>query len=1149
MCIFAPKFVKLINLIQTQMRRKLLFAIVALMCSIGANAQASYNQAYTTGSTVAAGGDYFLYNIGAGAFLTGGMDWGSHASADHAGKVITLASKTSGNWLNQTRGYSINTAYYSANGVENSGYLTSEGYTDGADDVVWVFTKVNVSGYTNVYTITNGNAGTNNYLYYNPADTRVEIGANTGDNYSRWILISKSARDNVGDYTYYLQNVGINRFWERACWAECTWGNDGIFTTGGNADNPCGEKYHGVVDFYQTVSQSVPNGKYTVYAQGFYRQEGGASEAAPMLYANSSTQDLQVLTGSENSMGDASTSFSNGNYVNEVSTIVTDQHLRVGINVTGTHQWVIWDNFALKYLGTCLINDAQPLPTGNMTANQWYYFDINIAADDYRATASTNLNSIICYNDGTVLTSEATTGNVTLTATGNSFSVGRYYVKSSTRQTLTISSATPHYAVGAAEVSFAEGGMIKAGQVINVTFPLYTTASSATATINLSGVTFGGNTINNVTQTSNGFNFTVPSTVTLDTDYVLSIPAGAITYGTATNEAATFTWHTAYFADGTYYLRNTDFDYAGKYLTRGAYYGTQAILGASDDALAVTLTLTDGTYTIQFNDTQLYLGHDEDCYTDKGSNDANLRHFIVTRADGGYKFMNTNNNKYLAVRTRDVEGSAVDGVVANAVEGGNLVGTTNVWALDETKNDFSLEKYFTLRSAVQALYDVANYEELTTGAHTTLGNALDAAATAVAAATTDADIVSITNTLKAAGITYASAANPTGNDRFDLTFMLTDPDLTHLPSWRPCDGWYTDQEGGNCQVMNNDEVTSTDGTKTKFYEYWSENAKANNAFDLYLKVTLPEGSYELSCYAFAQDQGHDGDTKAGVYFYVDDIQGSLVANDRLEFKDVEFLNTTEHEVKVGLKSMSPNTYNWMGIGYVELYKVPAHVVLDETIAYNYRYAGTNTAKLTRTIYAGFNTVMLPFSLNATEIEDIFGAGTLYAFTDADGGMLNFTETTTLSANTPYLFKANAAEDLLLNAVVIPARTFVAATAAQVASAGTDYNLVGTYTPFTKNADANPIVVGADYILGADDNFHLTTVKNALKAFRAYLKANEPTENPAKALRINLNGIETAIQSIDGEKVHEGAIYNLAGQRVSKTQKGIYIQNGKKVAVK
>jgi len=87
----------------------------------------------------------------------------------------------------------------------------------------------------------------------------------------------------------------------------------------------------------------------------------------------------------------------------------------------------------------------------------------------------------------------------------------------------------------------------------------------------------------------------------------------------------------------------------------------------------------------------------------------------------------------------------------------------------------------------------------------------------------------------------------------------------------------------------------------------------------------------------------------------------------------------------------------------------------------------------------------------------------------------------------------------------------------------------------------------DYVLGNDNNFYQATVKNAMKAFRAYIKANEPSL--VKALVISLDGEATGIQSINGQSLNEGAIYNLAGQRMNKVQRGVNIVNGKKVLVK
>ena len=44
--------------------------------------------------------------------------------------------------------------------------------------------------------------------------------------------------------------------------------------------------------------------------------------------------------------------------------------------------------------------------------------------------------------------------------------------------------------------------------------------------------------------------------------------------------------------------------------------------------------------------------------------------------------------------------------------------------------------------------------------------------------------------------------------------------------------------------------------------------------------------------------------------------------------------------------------------------------------------------------------------------------------------------------------------------------------------------------------------------------------------------------------------ETAIEGVKANNsANEGAIYNMAGQRVSKLQKGLNIVNGKKIVVK
>ena len=219
-----------------------------------------------------------------------------------------------------------------------------------------------------------------------------------------------------------------------------------------------------------------------------------------------------------------------------------------------------------------------------------------------------------------------------------------------------------------------------------------------------------------------------------------------------------------------------------------------------------------------------------------------------------------------------------------------------------------------LKAKAETLAGVPNTNS---DANAVLVSAIATQNTAANNATTADGINTTTDDLKTAMSTYVWAADPTEGNRFDLTFMLTNPDLTGLPTWTGAAGWYTDQTDGNSQVMTNDGVKSDDG-KDAFYEYWSEAAKDNNQFTLYQKLTLPAGTYAIKCYAFS-DQPTGGDTRA-VYFYANDTQGSLVNNSKLTEQGISFVNDEEQEVKIGLKALSGNKYRWMGIGYVELYK-------------------------------------------------------------------------------------------------------------------------------------------------------------------------------------------------------------------------------------
>ena len=189
----------------------------------------------------------------------------------------------------------------------------------------------------------------------------------------------------------------------------------------------------------------------------------------------------------------------------------------------------------------------------------------------------------------------------------------------------------------------------------------------------------------------------------------------------------------------------------------------------------------------------------------------------------------------------------------------------------------------------------------------------------------------------------------------------------------------------------------------------------------------------------------------------------------------------------------------------------------------------------RTILKGLNTVVLPFDATPEEI----GASKVLEYTgtrmDAGNIILQFRTVKALSANTPYAIFADAdypIESFENKTVVEPTNLTVN---------DPEYSFVGTYNAYEKGE--SPIVNG-DLIADVDE-FTLANGGNKIRAYRAYLKKVGTSEaNITFDFDGNfVNGIEAArlLNDMSGD-----TIYNLNGQKVTRTQKGVYIINGKKV---
>ena len=169
----------------------------------------------------------------------------------------------------------------------------------------------------------------------------------------------------------------------------------------------------------------------------------------------------------------------------------------------------------------------------------------------------------------------------------------------------------------------------------------------------------------------------------------------------------------------------------------------------------------------------------------------------------------------------------------------------------------------------------------------------------------------------------------------------------------------------------------------------------------------------------------------------------------------------------------------------------------------------------------YATLCVPFNITSLD------GATAYTLAK-DGTTLNTTEVSPIPAGTPVLLEG----------------TSTSATA----TIGTNYATTPvTGTALTGTYLAKTIDGATDYVLGTDGSkvgfFHWNS--NNLKANRAYVAGS--TGGNVKGFYLNFDEADK-ISEIAGAQ-NKGDIYNLAGQRLNKLQKGVNIVNGKKVIVK
>lgn len=356
-------------------------------------------------------------------------------------------------------------------------------------------------------------------------------------------------------------------------------------------------------------------------------------------------------------------------------------------------------------------------------------------------------------------------------------------------------------------------------------------------------------------------------------------------------------------------------------------------------------------------------------------------------------------------------------------------------------------------------------------------------------------------------------------------------------------GW-TESQDDKGAAKNDETWTNSDGNKGgNYYDYW--NGSANNQHVSQEVTGLSAGKYIVTIKARAL-QGfwmhvkiNDKDAAE-----INEIGNTGGVFDR-GWNDytAEFTVGKDGKVKIEVGNYKPDGVNnkagWFGFGDVRLVRLSEAVTLDEDVDNAVEAKEAADVTLKRKFVANkWNTLVLPFAVSDADVKTTFGAeAKVVVYSNADDANINFTTSIKgIEANVPVLIMpaaVNAANTYTFNGVSIVEATTPKAD-------GTSYSFVGSYKTYD--------LVNDDYMLYADKWWKTEAGDSyKIKAFRAYIKANTP--EAAKQLNLVIDGQTTGLKLNTVNGNIEGETYNIAGQRVANSYKGLVIKNGKKIIKK
>ena len=1169
------------------------------------------------GEAVASGAQYYLYNLGAQKFLEGGNDWGVFSTFAEVGIPITF-TQVDGNLytLNTGMGF-IDAEGYMDHGEANLTLAPVQGaenvYTLGTGTVYFGYdgstTKMSVNlsdaSSANAQWILVSRSQREGLLEQATAESGVDasffiVNPNFSRNYNPW------GWTDDGKKCTHVPDPNFDK---------------GKFNNPADQSDKMVEIYDkDNVNFHQTVT-GLPNGKYVVSCFGVYRngdpqpaadsRNNGNEVIHAVLYAGEKETPFESILEGFNKRDEGSATitlgeesgkipnwpdemaiyFQNGVYSRrEVEVTVTDGTLTFGVRKAEMtyHDWTLFDSFRLTYYGEDLTAMAEALEakvneihalaeTLNGQAPTSYIEQLR----DYQApSCSTNEEYTNAINAANALIEEV---NAAQTEFANAFLSATEYAEqvlaafpgaeesaksalNSAVETATTAAfastdatvwATQAEAVrAAAKTYFDATDKVMAEGVSNfdVTqlFVVNPGFDDGVNGWNTGGAGFDANLLASggivsvgVNQWSYGKTFDFTQTLT-------GLPVGVyclsaqVSSSTGNSEVLHLTGS----------MEDSRVGFGNSGLSAAAAAEAWAADKEANRVSTGNVLVLDGTVTIGLN---RHNGRNGEVFFD------NFRLTFVSDGSAEIKAL----YDALKLQAEGIETEGMPTVFAKAL--------TDALALPVGTAAQYYTAYNALQKAVADCGTVADvsvslpalitecqaYLDNSEGgdeARAALEDALEAAE-GYLNLTTAEEIEACEEALETARQEFAKVATPTGEQQFDMTFLLTNPDLTGLVTWEPQPGWYTDTEK-KIQCMENHEVASADG-KSWFYEiYAGNNTPMPEGNLLYQRAVVPAGSYVMSAYAFGKsvNQGYTGEFSGCLF--ADAAKGATFNYSVLTESSVSFYQGTEKEIKLGLYSDGTGAANWAGIGYMKLYKVAPvaeELALDETQAYAVTADMYANVTMQRTLKAGhWNTFCVPFDMTPEQLA-ANGISEVRTFSQAAAQGTSVTLQTTLvsdgvKAGIPYIVKVSGEENVTEISV-----DGVSVTAAEPASHEIAYSDAG-YVEWRGNYSAGTVPMGAYFI--SDDMFYVADTEVALNGFRAYVmlvdEAGAPVQSNVNRMLIDIDGEVTGIEDVLGDGASDANklvnVYTVGGVLVKSQvkkgealdglQKGAYIVDGK-----